>query len=117
MNYQVFNLPEILQPFVKYFWVLDAGDAVSTLRAFPDKPSGLTYSGKLTAIGISPKLFARISRFQESLYQLRAGKYDKLSDVAYENEYFDQSYFIRVFKEFTGFSPLQFKKNMQSSSS
>ncbi len=38
------------------------------------------------AIGISPKLFARISRFQESLYQLRAGKYDKLSDVAYEND-------------------------------
>lgn len=259
MNYKVFSPPEILRPFVKYFWALDCdtGGTVSTLRAFPDgcpgvimiqsesavcdsrknklpdiylhgqaiKASELTYSGKLTAIGvsfqphalrsvfginaneltstgidltsvqtkkdrhfseqliygetiegkikilsdylihqhqnnktpadelveyataqilgskgciplkelqqklqlserslerkfnqvigISPKLFSRISRFQESLYQLRAGKYDKLSDVAYENEYFDQSYFIRVFKEFTGFSPLQFKKNMQ----
>jgi AraC-like DNA-binding protein len=65
------------------------------------------------AIGISPKLFSRICRFQESLQQLRAGNYDKLSDVAYEQAYFDQSYFIRVFKEFTGFSPLEFKKTIQ----
>ncbi|THU32973.1 AraC family transcriptional regulator [Niastella caeni] len=66
------------------------------------------------AIGISPKLFSRICRFQETLHQLRSSSYDKLSDIAYENEYFDQSYFIRVFKEFTGFSPLEFKKTMQS---
>lgn len=64
------------------------------------------------AIGISPKLFSRICRFQETLHQLRTNDYNKLSDIAYENEYFDQSYFIRVFKEFTGFSPLEFRKNM-----
>jgi AraC-like DNA-binding protein len=65
-------------------------------------------------IGISAKLFSRIVRFQETLDQLRTNNYDKLSDIAYENEYFDQSYFIRVFKEFTGFSPLEYKKCMQS---
>lgn len=65
------------------------------------------------AIGISPKLFSRICSFQESLQQMRAGNYDKLSDVAYEQEYFDQSHFIRAFKEFTGFSPLEFKKTIQ----
>lgn len=64
------------------------------------------------AIGISPKLFSRICRFQESFKQLQAGSYDKLSDIAYENEYSDQSYFIRAFKEFTGFSPLEFKKQL-----
>jgi AraC-like DNA-binding protein len=62
------------------------------------------------SIGISPKLFTRICRFQESLAQLRAGSYDKLSDIAYENEYADQSYFIKAFKEFTGFSPLEFTR-------
>lgn len=61
-------------------------------------------------VGIGPKLFARICRFQESLNQMRRDKYDKLSDIAYENDYADQSHFIRVFKEFTGFSPLDFKK-------
>jgi AraC-like DNA-binding protein len=61
-------------------------------------------------IGLSPKLFSRICRFQESLKQMRKTDYDKFSDIAYENNYADQSHFIRVFKEFTGFSPNEFKK-------
>lgn len=62
------------------------------------------------AVGISPKLFSRIIRFQETMAQLRSSDYEKLSDIAYENNYADQSHFIRVFKEFTGFSPIEFKK-------
>jgi AraC-like DNA-binding protein len=62
------------------------------------------------SVGISPKLFSRIIRFQETMNQLRKNDYDKLSDIAYGSDYFDQSHFIRVFKEFTGFSPLEFKK-------
>ena len=62
------------------------------------------------SVGISPKLFSRIIRFQESLNQLRKSNYDKLSDIAYENDYADQSHFIKVFKEFTGFSPFEFTK-------
>ncbi len=57
------------------------------------------------AVGVSPKLFARITRFQQSLDNLRQNQYNKLSDVAYGNDYADQSHFIRVFKEFTGFTP------------
>jgi AraC-like DNA-binding protein len=60
-------------------------------------------------VGISPKLFARISRFQASLQQLKANRNAKLSDIAYDNGYTDQSYFIRSFKEFTGLSPREFK--------
>lgn len=58
-------------------------------------------------IGISPRLFARICRFQSTLRQLTGRKYEKLSDVAFDNGYADQSHFIRSFKEFTGFSPLK----------
>lgn len=61
------------------------------------------------SVGISPKLYARILRFQESMDQLRKSDYDKLADIAYQNDYADQSHFIRVFKEFTGYSPLEFK--------
>jgi AraC-like DNA-binding protein len=60
-------------------------------------------------VGISPKLFARISRFQASLQQLKTNRNAKLSDIAYDNGYTDQSYFIRSFREFTGLSPRQFK--------
>lgn len=61
--------------------------------------------------GLSPKLFSRICRFQASLGQLRDNKYDKLSDIAFENEYADQSHFIRAFNEFAGCSPYQYQKN------
>lgn len=64
-------------------------------------------------VGISPKLFSRICRFQASLSQLRANHYSKLSDVAFENDYADQSHFIRTFKEFTGFSPYQYQKQLE----
>lgn len=61
-------------------------------------------------IGISPKLFSRICRFQATLQQLRNNNYGKLSDIAFENDYADQSHFIRAFKEFAGVSPLQYQK-------
>lgn len=61
-------------------------------------------------VGISPKLFSRISRFQASLHVLRLGSYDKLSDIAYENEYTDQSHFIRSFKEFAGCPPFRYQQ-------
>jgi len=64
-------------------------------------------------IGLSPVLFGRICRFQASLNQLRARSYDKLSDIAFEQEYADQSHFIRNFKEFTGLTPFQFRRSMQ----
>ncbi|MNT33599.1 DNA-binding transcriptional activator FeaR [compost metagenome] len=62
------------------------------------------------SIGISPKLYARICRFKVSLNQLKNNDFQKLSDIAYENDYSDQSHFIRSFKEFAGFSPLQYPK-------
>jgi AraC-like DNA-binding protein len=66
-------------------------------------------------VGITPKLFSRISRFQASLHELRIGLHNKLTDVAYENDYADQSHFIRSFKEFAGCSPLQYQKQLMQS--
>ncbi len=61
-------------------------------------------------VGISPKLFSRVCRFQAALRQLKNNNYANLSDVAFDNGYADQSHFIRSFKEFAGFSPYQFQK-------
>ena len=60
-------------------------------------------------VGISPKLFTRICRFQAALDQMRNNDFHKLSDVAFENDYSDQSHFIRSFREFAGFSPNEFR--------
>lgn len=54
--------------------------------------------------GFSPKLYTRIIRFQTAVNQ-----YDqrpaKLSDVALQCGYYDQSHFIHDFKEFYGYHP------------
>ena len=62
-------------------------------------------------VGISPKMFSRVCRFQASLSQLRKSDFENLSDIAFDNGYSDQSHFIRTFREFAGFSPLQFQKS------
>jgi AraC-like DNA-binding protein len=61
-------------------------------------------------VGISPKLFSRVCRFQRSLHQLKNNNYSLLSDIAFDGGYTDQSHFIRTFKEFAGCSPYEFQK-------
>jgi len=58
-----------------------------------------------THVGMSPKQFSRICQFQPAFRQLSVGRFDRLSDIAYDNGYADQSHLIRVFREFTGFTP------------
>ena len=61
-------------------------------------------------VGISPKFFSRICQFQATMNQIRSDNYNNFSDLAFENNYSDQSHFIRVFKEFTGLLPLEYRK-------
>ncbi|MCB9297204.1 MAG: helix-turn-helix transcriptional regulator [Lewinellaceae bacterium] len=61
-------------------------------------------------IGIPPKAFLRICRFNMAFQLLRASRFSKLSDIAYELNYCDQSHFIMEFKHFTGTTPLRFMK-------
>ena len=54
--------------------------------------------------GLTPKLYSKINRFQQSL-RLVTKKEAPLTSIAYDCGYFDQSHFIREFKSFTGLTP------------
>ena len=59
-------------------------------------------------IGISPKQLSKVIRLQAILQLLLNQKTETLTGVAYETEYYDQSHFIKDFKEFTGTTPKEF---------
>ena len=56
-------------------------------------------------VGVTASQYRRICQFHISFAQVRSGDFDKLSDVAYDNGFADQSHFIRSFKEFTQVTP------------
>jgi len=55
-------------------------------------------------IGISPKSFMRVMRFQRALTQWQ----NLPTFTAIESDYYDQSHFIRDFKAFTGLLPSEY---------
>jgi len=59
-------------------------------------------------VGTSPKKFASIVRFNSVLNDLNGPKL--LTDICYENNFFDQAHFIKDFKQYTGDTPEQFKR-------
>ena len=56
-------------------------------------------------IGIPPKHFQRILRFNDVFAQMQADQFLSWSDIANLCGYSDQSHFIREFKNFSGFNP------------
>ncbi|MES2681484.1 MAG: AraC family transcriptional regulator [Bacteroidota bacterium] len=61
-------------------------------------------------VGVTPTQYRRICQFQQSFGQLREKQFDKISEIAYDNGFADQSHFIRSFKEFTQLTPNDYLK-------
>lgn len=59
-------------------------------------------------VGVSPRMYSRVCQFHSAFQQLQQNQFLKLTDIAYENEFSDQSHFIRVFKEFTNLTPKEY---------
>lgn len=56
-------------------------------------------------VGGSPLQFIRVKRVNEALRLMRTGRYERLTDVAYALNYFDQSHFIRDVKALSWVTP------------
>jgi AraC-like DNA-binding protein len=59
-------------------------------------------------VGTTPKKFASIVRFNSILANINKAK--SLTEICYENNFFDQAHFIKDFKQFTGDTPENFKR-------
>ena len=90
------------------------------LRCFTAEPQSITV-GKVTGeiglsprrfiqlfteqVGLTPKLFCRVRRFQSVLDQIRSRGEIGWADVAVGCGYYDQAHFIHDFQEFCGMNP------------
>jgi AraC-like DNA-binding protein len=94
--------------------------ALRVLQPGPDAPTiaDVTEQAGLSArrfirvftdqVGMTPKLYCRVRRFQKALALIDESADLDWSSVAYACGYYDQAHFIGDFGEFTGFSPTQY---------
>lgn len=59
----------------------------------------------IRVVGMPPQLYIRVRRVNEALRMMHSQQYERLSDVAYALNYYDQSHFIRDMKSFSWVSP------------
>jgi AraC-like DNA-binding protein len=59
-------------------------------------------------IGIAPNQYRRVVQFHTAFQQLQKRQFKHLSDIAFRNDYADQSHYIRSFREFTNLSPKEY---------
>jgi AraC-like DNA-binding protein len=94
------------------------GRTVSTMvlggpRARFYKQSGYSHRRFITlfsrAVGLTPKAYCRVLRFQCVLRRARNGGFASLIDLAMASGYSDQSHFNREFRELTGVTPTEYR--------
>lgn len=64
-------------------------------------------------IGITPKKYLQLYKFELSYKRLKIKTCEALSDIGYDLCYSDQSHFIRNFKEYSGILPTNFVKELK----
>ncbi len=64
-------------------------------------------------IGLSPKIFSRITRFQQTVKQINSHFDQDFATIPYHTGFYDQSHFIKDFKRFSGDTPAYYLRSIQ----
>ena len=82
-----------------------------SIKNLSDK-TGVTQKHLITLfrkyVGLSPKMFSRINKFQKVIQLIEQQKKIDWSMLAYECGYFDQAHFIKEFQAFSGVNPVSY---------
>ncbi len=88
---------KMLDPFTKNSLPEWASLACLSLRQFERSFT--------TRVGISPKMYIRIVRFEQAMKIKKKSPEKSWSDIAFDCEYSDSSHLLREFKQFAEFAP------------
>ncbi len=61
-------------------------------------------------VGFSPKQFSKIVQFQFVIDEFLLCSNTSTQDIIYDNGFYDQAHFIKVFKQMTNFTPKQYQQ-------
>ena len=67
--------------------------------------------------GVSPKTLSSLNRLQTTLKTISSSNTEKLTNVVYQSDYFDQAHFINDFKKFTDLKPTEYAKLVETNHS
>jgi AraC-like DNA-binding protein len=105
---------EVVRPMVRDRAVAHALEAL-TVRSHPGAVAQVTSATGLTAkrfiqrftdeVGLTPKRFCRVRRFQRVLRRVHRAPSVDWSDIAMAAGYYDQAHFIHDFRAFSGLTP------------
>ncbi|MDH3493382.1 MAG: AraC family transcriptional regulator [Acidobacteriota bacterium] len=101
------------RPFVEYGVSRIIGDP--TLTRLTELAGEVGYSKKhfinvfKKDVGVSPKSYLRIMRFQKAVTEIEDRDLDWAS-IALDCGYYDQAHFINDFKSFSGFTPVDYSR-------
>lgn len=59
----------------------------------------------LATVGVTPKVFSRITRFLNVCHHIDEFKDKNLTELAYDCGFYDQAHFIKEFRRFSGYPP------------
>lgn len=112
-GYKEKSFDKLTEPAIHYLYQYKAFSDLNHLASLLNVSQRYLQKAFLTKIGFSQKQFLRILRFQQILQRLSQRDISSLTTLAYENDFYDQSHFVREFKAFTGFLPSEFEtKNL-----
>lgn len=81
-------------------------EVMADMACFSRKQFGRVFKD---VVGMNPKEFQRLLRFQRALYMMQQGCFDE-QRIAEECNYADTAHLIREFKSFTSYTPLELAK-------
>ena len=109
-EYKTQSMDTLAESAIQYLCQNKTGSNLDLLASSLNVSHRYLQKAFLAKIGFSQKLFIRILRFQQILAQMCKPNISNFAALGYEHNYYDQSHFVREFKEFTGIIPSQFAK-------
>ena len=99
---------------LEMFWKNRAGPTVREAAKYLGLSQRRFIQVFKSEVGMTPKLFSRIQRFQQTRTVMQQNASPNWATLALDLGYFDQSHMIREFLEFSGLSPTDYLRRHKS---